>query len=133
MSASLPPLSSLLDSLRRAVQPHETIAAAYLYGSAARQRTTPLSDVDVALLFAADAESRARDLQTSGVAGEMARLHPGLVFDVRDVEELPLVVRLAEVDDARVHRFLREDLGDLDDFAASILRAFPDLGAGESP
>jgi uncharacterized protein YutE (UPF0331/DUF86 family) len=34
----------------------------------------------------------------------------------------------AEVDDERVHRYLREDLADLEAFVAAVLAAFPDLG-----
>ncbi|MGH7543459.1 MAG: type VII toxin-antitoxin system HepT family RNase toxin [Gemmatimonadota bacterium] len=36
-----------------------------------------------------------------------------------------------QVDDERVHRYLREDLADLDAFAAAVLTAFPELGQGE--
>lgn len=34
----------------------------------------------------------------------------------------------AEVDDERVHRYLREDLADLDAFVVAVLDAFPELG-----
>ncbi|MGH7572585.1 MAG: DUF86 domain-containing protein, partial [Gemmatimonadota bacterium] len=37
----------------------------------------------------------------------------------------------AEVDDERVHSYLREDLADLDAFVAAVLAAFPDLGTAE--
>ncbi len=39
-----------------------------------------------------------------------------------------LVHIYAEIDDERVHRYLREDLKDLEAFAAAVLAAFPDLG-----
>ena len=39
-----------------------------------------------------------------------------------------LVHVYAEVDDERVHRYLGEDLADLDAFVAAVLAAFPDLG-----
>lgn len=40
-----------------------------------------------------------------------------------------LVHEYAEVDDRRVHAFLRRDLEDLDRFVAAVLAAFPALGA----
>lgn len=39
-----------------------------------------------------------------------------------------LVHQYAEVDDPRVHAFLRQDAADLDRFAAAVLAAFPELG-----
>lgn len=39
-----------------------------------------------------------------------------------------LVHVYADVDDARVHDFLREDLQDLRAFASAVLEAFPELG-----
>ncbi len=44
-----------------------------------------------------------------------------------------LVHMYAEVDDRRVHVFLREDLGDLDWFARALLEAFPGLDEDDSP
>lgn len=38
-----------------------------------------------------------------------------------------LIHRYAEVDDRRVHEYLRQDLDDLDAFIAAILDAFPEL------
>ena len=40
-----------------------------------------------------------------------------------------LVHQYAEIDDRRVHEFLRQDLVDLDSFVAAVLDAFPDLGS----
>lgn len=42
-----------------------------------------------------------------------------------------LVHVYAEVDNQRVHRYLREDLADLEAFVAAVLAAFPDLGTAE--
>ncbi|MFW6084702.1 MAG: nucleotidyltransferase domain-containing protein, partial [Gemmatimonadota bacterium] len=43
--------ATLHAAIEGAVSGHPEIAAAYLYGSAARGTATPLSDVDVGLLF----------------------------------------------------------------------------------
>jgi uncharacterized protein YutE (UPF0331/DUF86 family) len=43
-----------------------------------------------------------------------------------------LVHLYAEVDDRRVHEFLRKDVADLEKLAAVLLKAFPDLGEGRS-
>ena len=67
------------------------------------------------------------------------------VLGERDVVETALARRLeamarfhnllihvyAEVDDARVHRHLREDLDDLDALVTAVLAAFPDLETRE--
>jgi uncharacterized protein YutE (UPF0331/DUF86 family) len=37
----------------------------------------------------------------------------------------------AEVDDRRVHGYLRGDLGDLEEFARAVLKSFPEL-AGDA-
>lgn len=42
-----------------------------------------------------------------------------------------LVHIYAEVDDARVHRYLSDDLADIERFVAAMLGAFPDLGSAE--
>ncbi len=45
-----------------------------------------------------------------------------------DATRVNLFVHLyAEVDDRRVHDFLKDDVKDLDSFAAALLRAFSDL------
>ena len=85
--------SIIISSLARILSARPEIAAAYLYGSAARDRVTPLSDVDVGLLFAESVEPRTRRRIASEVASEMARSHPGESVDVRDLEDLPLVVQ----------------------------------------
>jgi len=42
-----------------------------------------------------------------------------------------LVHLYAEVDNQRVHGFLREDVKDLDSFAAALVEAFSDLSEGD--
>ena len=86
------------DLLAQVVDSLDDVAAAYLYGSVARGETTSLSDVDIALLFSEGLDERARREALVRAASELAR---GAVekwldmrdFDVRDIEELPLVVQ----------------------------------------
>lgn len=70
------------------------MAAVYLYGSAAAGRTTSLSDVDVAVLFGdASPDPVAARAVRSAIAGDLVHRFPGLFFDVRNLEDLPLAVR----------------------------------------
>lgn len=85
--------SSLRAAVEAAVSGHPEIAAVYLYGSAARERATPLSDVDLGLLFTEPAGSFRDRLATAARIGSaIARAHPDVDVDARDLEELPLAV-----------------------------------------
>lgn len=92
-SGSTPSLADLLAVLARAVSSRPHIAAAYLYGSAATGSTTSLSDLDVAILFAEEVDDGSRRLIASSLAADLARSFPGRAIDVRDLDELPLVVQ----------------------------------------
>jgi predicted nucleotidyltransferase len=68
------------------------VAAAYLYGSAARGEMTPLSDVDIGLLIRGPLSLLGKlDLELS-VEVELASLGCGL-SDVRVVNEAPIALR----------------------------------------
>lgn len=108
----------LLAALRRAVEAIRGVAAAYLYGSAAAGRATPISDVDVAVLFtpevADDVDRRRLAAEVaSALVHEVGDVRP----DVRDAEALPLAVRgeivtrgvlAVSIDDVRRVRFEAE-------------------------
>jgi predicted nucleotidyltransferase len=68
------------------------IAAAYVYGSAARGVDTPLSDIDVALVASDDlrAEERGQLLRTTITVLE--RRQRGTTVDVRFLDELPAAI-----------------------------------------
>lgn len=76
-----------------AVSGHPEIAAAYLYGSAARGTATPLSDIDLGLLFR-DAEGSFRERLATAVeiGSAIARELSGARVDARDLDELPLAI-----------------------------------------
>ncbi len=77
------------------------VSAAYVYGSAAVGRATPLSDVDVAVLLdpAVREEDRGALLRELTVALE--RANPGSRFDVRIFDELPVSIRGRVVSEGR--------------------------------
>lgn len=110
--------TALRAAFRREIEARPEIAAAYVYGSAATGRCTPLSDVDIALLFSADVRSATeRRRIASDLASSVVRSVGPLELDVRDAEALPLAVqgevvrqgrRLASNDDARRVRFEAE-------------------------
>lgn len=86
--------SALEGGIAAAASPRPELAAAYVFGSAATGTSTPLSDVDVALLFRDPAlDPLSRRTVVSTVAGELARTFEGLPFDVRDLEDLPLALQ----------------------------------------
>lgn len=108
-------LRGTLEALERAVEARRDVAAAYVYGSTARGRATPLSDVDVALLYAADVtDARRRRRVASRVAAALAEETGAKRVEIRDIEDLPLAVqgevlsggvRACSTDDVRRVRF----------------------------
>ncbi len=92
-SRPAPASAEIITALGRAISSRPRIAAAYLYGSVTASRTTGLSDVDVAVLFGEDVDAGARRLFASEIAAELVRAVPGRAMDVRDLDELPLVLQ----------------------------------------
>ncbi|MFQ5743609.1 MAG: nucleotidyltransferase domain-containing protein [Acidobacteriota bacterium] len=68
------------------------VAAAYLYGSAARQTATGLSDVDIALVASGEVMDEERGQLLRQVTMELERLCRGSRFDVRFLDELPAAI-----------------------------------------
>jgi uncharacterized protein len=68
------------------------VAAGYLYGSRARDRATPLSDVDVAVLPSADLVAAEREPLLRRLLVMLGRAVPGAVVEVRLLDELPIAV-----------------------------------------
>ncbi len=89
-------LHELVSRLRQALLsllPHQPVSLAYLYGSAATGRTTPFSDVDIALVVDPGLTPRERLKLVLGLAVDLAD-HCGLAnADVRIINEAPLVFR----------------------------------------
>ena len=83
----------VIELLAEAVGPRAEVAAAYLYGSVARGEATTLSDVDIALLFSEHVGESLRRQVIVEIASALAHAEVGKRLDVRDIEELPLVVQ----------------------------------------
>lgn len=70
-ASTVPPTKDLTESLRRLLTGAPGVLVAYLYGSHARGRAGPLSDVDVALLLDSDDEECRLEL-TAAIAQVVA-------------------------------------------------------------
>lgn len=99
-----PPESSLVGSIRKAAEDFlstergQPLVAVYFYGSAARGRVTPLSDLDLAVLFGQDVPEDRRWRFLPGLASSVARsLAEGGAeapdVEVHDLGSLPLAVQ----------------------------------------
>lgn len=87
------PARELLASVREALEDEVGVAAVYVYGSVARGRATPLSDLDVAIVASASVEKGERaGLQRRLLTLLERRIH-GCRVDVRFLDELPVAVR----------------------------------------
>jgi len=100
-----------------ALEGRPDVAAAYVYGSVVRRQATPLSDLDIAILFSPEVPD---NIERRQIASEIAasvseRLRaPGTAIDLRDAESLPLTIqgeivthgiRVASGDEVRRVRF----------------------------
>jgi uncharacterized protein len=84
-----------LEPLRQAareVMPKHDILLAYLHGSQASGTSTPLSDIDVAILTARNVSPRERLRLELTLEIELAARHPG-DYDVRSLNQAPLGVQ----------------------------------------
>lgn len=89
--SATPPAHDLTERLRRLLAGEPGVLVAYLYGSHARGRAGPLSDVDVAVLLDGDTEDRGLEL-ASAVAKAVAPARADVV--VLNDAPLPLAYRV---------------------------------------
>lgn len=68
------------------------VAAAYMYGSARRETTTPQSDVDLALVLDNELDAHEHGTVLRRVTMLLGRACPGSTFDVRCLDELPAAI-----------------------------------------
>ena len=85
-------LEGLRGQIVESLSKESTVAAAYLYGSVSRETSTPLSDVDLALVLDRGLDLRQRGTILRRIVMLLGRSCPGLAFDVRCLEELPAAV-----------------------------------------
>lgn len=94
-------IDDLIASISDALQQRPELAAAYVYGSVATGRATPLSDIDIALVASDDLRPGRRATLLRELVTALGRLRPGLTFDVRFLDELPVSIRGRAVTDGR--------------------------------
>jgi predicted nucleotidyltransferase len=93
--------SDLVATVSKVFERRPEVAAGYLYGSAATGRATPLSDIDIAVVAAADLAAERRGALLRDLVTALERAHPGEAFDVRFLDELPVSVRGRAVTEGR--------------------------------
>jgi predicted nucleotidyltransferase len=86
---TLADLSSLVEL---AFRDQERIAAAYVFGSSASGKTTPLSDIDVAIVIRDDCDRHQRANVVQETELTLMRSRPGETFDVHDLDDLPIAI-----------------------------------------
>lgn len=92
-------VEGLEERLRRALEAREDVVVAYLFGSVARGKAGPLSDVDVAVLLAEDRDPFTAFLE---VAEEVARVVGPERADVVFLNEAPVALAYRVLRDGRV-------------------------------
>lgn len=102
MATGNPAVGDLLAHLGDALRDQREVAAAYVYGSMARGRATPLSDVDVAVVLAPGVEPQARGGLQRRLIAVLERAAPGRPVEVRFLDELPVAVRGRVVTEGRL-------------------------------
>lgn len=85
-------IEDLDDEIADVLAQEPGVAAAYVYGSRARATSTPLSDVDIALVAVEQLDSAARGLLLRRATTRLQRRRPGTNFDVRLLDELPAAI-----------------------------------------
>lgn len=93
--------SDLVATVSEVLEGRGELAAAYLYGSAAAGRATPLSDVDIAVVAARDLPPDRWGALLRELVTALERACPGEAFDVRFLDELPVGVRGRAVTEGR--------------------------------
>ncbi|MCR4443403.1 MAG: nucleotidyltransferase domain-containing protein [Peptococcaceae bacterium] len=82
-------MTILLPKITEYLEEHDSISAAWLFGSAATGKLKEGSDIDIAVLFVSGLSKQERfDLRLK-LAGEMTRL-AGRTVDVVDIQAVPL-------------------------------------------
>lgn len=88
-----PGVSDAASAVSAALAAEPLVAAAYVFGSVARGESTPLSDLDLAILVAADTPEPERAALQRRLLVAIARRLPGRRVDVRLFDELPIAIR----------------------------------------
>ncbi len=84
--------ANLRDTIATMLKAEPSIAAAYLYGSVARDTATTLSDVDLAAVISADVAFDERGTMLRRLTTRLERACRGHRFDIRLMDELPVAI-----------------------------------------
>lgn len=109
---------ALEERLREALQAQEDVLVAYLFGSVARRRAGPLSDVDVAVLLAADGDPFPRFLE---IAEEVARVVGPERADVVLLNGAPVALAYRVLRDGRL-LVCRDEEARVDHWVRTVVR-----------
>ncbi len=120
---STPDLEIIIEPVSAVLAGVPEVIAAYLYGSVARGSATPLSDVDLAVVLAPSVGSAARGDLNRRLITLLSRRCPGLRFEVRFLDEMPVALRgrvvqegVRMIDRSPEHRVLAEVRARMDYF-----------------
>jgi hypothetical protein len=88
-----PIIAKLQDSSAASLFNYHQVTLAYLYGSQARENSGPLSDVDVAVLFAPELEALTRGRYVLSLIHELGNLLQREDIQVVDLKNAPPLLR----------------------------------------
>ena len=105
---------------------HSQIIAAYLFGSYVKNNMTPLSDIDIAILINRHDSNKANNLNFEfQVESELLRQLPGYSFDVRNLNDAPILIQGKIITEGRL--LLVKDQRNLSDFVEYVIPRYLDF------
>ena len=119
-------LKNIEKDILHIVKGHSQIIAAYLFGSYARGKPTPLSDIDIAILINRQDSNKANNLNFEfEVESELLRQLPEYSFDVRNLNDAPILIQGKIITEGRL--LLVKDQRNLSDFVEYIIPRYLDF------
>lgn len=82
----------LIDSLKKHLRNFDEIEFAFLYGSFALNKETPLSDIDIAVYQKTSKPVYDLRIVELKIESELTRLLPDYKFEIRSLNDAPLIV-----------------------------------------
>ena len=82
----------LIDELKKRLRNFDEVEFAFIYGSYAVNKETPLSDVDIAVYQKTNKPAYELRITELKAESELIRLLPGYKFDVRSLNDAPIIV-----------------------------------------
>jgi predicted nucleotidyltransferase len=110
-----------LDGLLASVKQDEDVLAVIVFGSAARQEQTPLSDVDLCLVMM----PQRKDFGSTALSHKRIEYMKNNPLDVRIFQQLPLYIRVRVLKEGRI-LFVRDE-NQLYELAFRTAQAFEDF------